>query len=101
MLGTVSAFAFRHRETKKNLCPGGRDGAVLSFLLYSFVAWSGTPCVLDSFAVVMEVIGPHNVLPAISQGTEPRMRRESRLDAPAVAPFHTVAAPACADLSPL
>ena len=24
ILGTVSAFAFRHRETKKNLCRGGR-----------------------------------------------------------------------------
>ena len=25
MLGTVSAFAFRHRETEKNLCRGGRS----------------------------------------------------------------------------
>ena len=25
MLGTVSAFAFRHRETKKNLCRDGRS----------------------------------------------------------------------------
>ena len=25
MLGTVSAFAYRHRETKKNLCRGGRS----------------------------------------------------------------------------
>ena len=24
VLGTISAFAFRHRETKKNLCRGGR-----------------------------------------------------------------------------
>ena len=23
MLGTISAFAYRHRETKKNLCRGG------------------------------------------------------------------------------
>jgi hypothetical protein len=23
VLGTISAFAFRHRETKKNLCRGG------------------------------------------------------------------------------
>jgi len=25
MLGTISAFAFRHRETKRNLCRGGRS----------------------------------------------------------------------------
>ena len=25
ILGTISAFAFRHRETKKNLCRGGRS----------------------------------------------------------------------------
>ena len=25
MLGTISAFAYRHRETKKNLCRGGRS----------------------------------------------------------------------------
>ena len=25
VLGTISAFAFRHRETKKNLCRGGRS----------------------------------------------------------------------------
>jgi hypothetical protein len=25
ILGTVSAFAYRHRETKKNLCRGGRS----------------------------------------------------------------------------
>jgi len=25
MLGTISAFAFRHRETKKTLCRGGRS----------------------------------------------------------------------------
>ena len=25
MLGTISAFAFRHRETEKNLCRGGRS----------------------------------------------------------------------------
>jgi hypothetical protein len=25
VLGTVSAFAFRHRETKKNVCLGGRS----------------------------------------------------------------------------
>ena len=25
MLGTVSAFVYRHRETKKNLCRGGRS----------------------------------------------------------------------------
>ena len=25
MLGTVSAFAYRHRETEKNLCRGGRS----------------------------------------------------------------------------
>ena len=25
MLGTISAFAYRHRETKKNLCWGGRS----------------------------------------------------------------------------
>ena len=25
VLGTVSAFAFRHRETKENLCRGGRS----------------------------------------------------------------------------
>ena len=24
-LGTISAFAYRHRETKKNLCRGGRS----------------------------------------------------------------------------
>jgi hypothetical protein len=24
-LGTIAAFAFRHRETKKNLCPGVQD----------------------------------------------------------------------------
>jgi len=23
--GTISAFAFRHRETEKNLCRGGRS----------------------------------------------------------------------------
>ena len=25
MLGTISAFAYRHRKTKKNLCRGGRS----------------------------------------------------------------------------
>jgi hypothetical protein len=25
VLETISAFAFRHRETKKNLCRGGRS----------------------------------------------------------------------------
>jgi len=25
MLGTISAFDYRHRETKKNLCRGGRS----------------------------------------------------------------------------
>jgi len=25
VLGTISAFAFRHRETKKNLCRCGRS----------------------------------------------------------------------------
>ena len=25
MLGTISAFAYRHRETKRNLCRGGRS----------------------------------------------------------------------------
>jgi hypothetical protein len=25
VLGTISAFAFRHRETKKHLCRGGRS----------------------------------------------------------------------------
>ena len=25
VLGTISAFAYRHRETKKNLCRGGRS----------------------------------------------------------------------------
>ena len=25
VLGTISAFAFRHREAKKNLCRGGRS----------------------------------------------------------------------------
>ena len=25
MLGTISAFAFRHRKTKKNVCRGGRS----------------------------------------------------------------------------
>ena len=25
VLGTILAFAFRHRETKKNLCRGGRS----------------------------------------------------------------------------
>ena len=25
MLGTISAFAYRYRETKKNLCRGGRS----------------------------------------------------------------------------
>jgi len=25
ILGTISAFAYRHRETKKNLCRGGRS----------------------------------------------------------------------------
>jgi hypothetical protein len=25
VLGTISAFAFRHRETKENLCRGGRS----------------------------------------------------------------------------
>jgi hypothetical protein len=25
VLGTISAFALRHRETKKNLCRGGRS----------------------------------------------------------------------------
>ena len=25
MLGTISAFAYRHRETEKNLCRGGRS----------------------------------------------------------------------------
>jgi len=25
ILGTISAFAFRHRETKKNLCQDGRS----------------------------------------------------------------------------
>ena len=24
-LGTISAYAYRHRETKKNLCPGGQS----------------------------------------------------------------------------
>jgi len=25
VLGTISAFAYRHRETKENLCRGGRS----------------------------------------------------------------------------
>ena len=25
MLGTITAFAYRHRETKKNLCRGGQS----------------------------------------------------------------------------
>ena len=25
VLGTISAFAYRHTETKKNLCRGGRS----------------------------------------------------------------------------
>ena len=25
ILGTISAFAYRHRETKKNLCRGGQS----------------------------------------------------------------------------
>ena len=25
ILGTISAFAYRHRQTKKNLCRGGRS----------------------------------------------------------------------------
>ena len=25
ILGTISAFVYRHRETKKNLCPDGRS----------------------------------------------------------------------------
>jgi hypothetical protein len=27
VLGTISAFAYRHRETKKNLCRGGHHQA--------------------------------------------------------------------------
>jgi len=29
MLGTISAFAYRHRETKKKLCRGGRSQDLL------------------------------------------------------------------------
>jgi len=29
VLGTISAFTFRHRETKKNLCRGGRSQDLL------------------------------------------------------------------------
>jgi len=29
VLGTISAFAFRHSETKKNLCRGGRSQDLL------------------------------------------------------------------------
>jgi len=29
VLGTISAFAYRHRETKKNLCRGGRSQDLL------------------------------------------------------------------------
>ena len=32
MLGTISAFAYRHRETKKNLCRGGRTSVEIIWL---------------------------------------------------------------------
>jgi len=31
ILGTISAFAFRHKETKKNLCRGGRSHSLETF----------------------------------------------------------------------
>jgi len=34
MLGTISAFAFRHRETKKTLCRGGRSQGLPSTDFY-------------------------------------------------------------------
>ena len=30
ILGTISAFAYRHRETKKNLCRGGKFCCVVT-----------------------------------------------------------------------
>jgi len=43
-LGTISAFAYRHRETKKNLCRGGRSNLYQQYIYlpryiygYSFV----------------------------------------------------------------
>jgi len=35
MLGTISAFAFGHRETEKNLCRGGRSQDLLASSLAS------------------------------------------------------------------
>jgi len=32
VLGTISAFAFRHRETKKNLCRGGRFSIMITYV---------------------------------------------------------------------
>jgi hypothetical protein len=45
VLGTISAFAFRHRETKKNLCRGGRSQnlpqlTVFHQILYLFLFFS-------------------------------------------------------------
>jgi hypothetical protein len=45
VLGTISAFAYGHRETKKNLCRGGR--------IFLYLKHSTTYCGFDSLSVLI------------------------------------------------
>ena len=40
VLGTISAFAFRHRKTKKNLCRGGRSQDLPNYKAYQNLIFS-------------------------------------------------------------
>ena len=47
ILGTISAFAYRHRETKKNLCRGGRSQEVSLLKTLHVLFFSGSTTFRD------------------------------------------------------
>ena len=69
ILGTISAFAFRHRETKKNLCRGGRSQD-LTNTDFQPAVWHlkqkqqythSTVCKWDDWSVSPVSVQPHRI----------------------------------------
>jgi len=62
MLGANSASAFRHRETKKNLCIGGRLQDILNIVFWLAVRQMGNkePIIIDT--IIIPITDDHDIV---------------------------------------
>ena len=77
ILGTILAFAYRHRETKKNLCRGGRSqdfpntDQLISCLL---VMYSATWILVSPTESIVEI--PFNIVEVLKGSSERIVKQE-------------------------